>query len=162
MTFHQGRIMNIGQASSASGVSAKMIRYYESIDLVQPAGRSGNGYRTYGDNDVQVLRFIHQARTLGFPIEQIRRLLELRQNQDRASADVKAVAAQHIAELDAKIAELVEMRDALATLTQQCVGDQRPSCPILEGMSSGETRRVARSQQSCIANAGSSQVQIDA
>jgi MerR family transcriptional regulator, copper efflux regulator len=93
--------MNVGQASSASGVSAKMIRYYESIDLIQPAGRSGNGYRTYGENDVQVLRFIHQARTLGFPIERIRRLLSLQQNQERASADVKAVAAQHIAELDA-------------------------------------------------------------
>jgi Cu(I)-responsive transcriptional regulator len=143
--------MNIGQASSASGVSAKMIRYYESIDLVQPAGRSGNGYRTYGENDVQVLRFIHQSRTLGFPIEQIRRLLDLKQNQDRASADVKAVAAQHIAELDAKIAELVEMRDALAALTQQCVGDQQPSCPILEGIS-GEVRSLARPQQARAAN----------
>ncbi|WP_321850409.1 Cu(I)-responsive transcriptional regulator [Burkholderia diffusa] len=139
--------MNIGQASIASGVSTKMIRYYESIDLVHAAGRSGNGYRTYGENDLQILRFIRQARTLGFPIEQIRRLLALRQNQDRASADVKAVAAQHIAELDAKIAELLEMRDALAALTQQCVGDQRPSCPILEGMSSSDTLRLARSHE---------------
>ena len=140
--------MNIGQAAAASGVSAKMIRYYESIELVKSAGRSNNGYRTYGQHDIDALRFIHQARSLGFPIEQIRRLLALRQNQDRASADVKAVAEQHIAELDAKIAELVGMRDALTALAQQCVGDQRPSCPILEGMSSIDARELDRPQAS--------------
>lgn len=161
MSFHQGEIVNIGQASSASGVSAKMIRYYESIDLVQPAGRSGNGYRTYGHGDVSVLRFIHQARSLGFPIEQIRRLLALRRDEGRASADVKAVAAQHIAELDAKIAELVEMRDSLASLAEQCVGDTQSACPILEGMNSGSARQVPHAQ-TCLADTALQRAHDDA
>ncbi len=126
--------MNIGQAASASGVSAKMIRYYESIDLVQAVGRTEGGYRVYGRDDVQVLRFIHQARTLGFPIEQIRRLLALWQDRDRTSSEVKQIATQHVAELDARIAELVEMRGALAYLASHCAGDDRPACPILESM----------------------------
>ncbi len=130
--------MNIGQAASASGVSAKMIRYYESIGLVQIAGRTDSGYRIYAQDDVQVLRFIHQARTLGFPIEQIRRLLALWLDRDRASAEVKAIAAQHIADLDARIAELVEMRDKLAYLARHCAGDNRPACPILDEIGGGE------------------------
>lgn len=136
--------MNIGQAASASGVSAKMIRYYESIDLIQVAGRTEGGYRIYGTNDVHVLRFIHQARTLGFPVEQIRVLLALWQDQHRTSAEVKAIAAQHIAELDTRIAELVEMRDTLAHLARHCAGDQRPSCPILEEMGRGDGPKLAR------------------
>lgn len=136
--------MNIGQASSTSGVSAKMIRYYESIGLVQAVGRTDGGYRIYGRNDVRVLRFIHQARTLGFPIEQIRRLLALWQERDRASPEVKSIAAQHVAELDARIAELIEMRDALAFLARHCAGDQRPSCPILDAIGGRDMRRLAR------------------
>jgi Cu(I)-responsive transcriptional regulator len=119
-----------------------MIRYYESIDLVQAAGRTGSGYRIYGQDDVHVLRFIHQARMLGFPIEQIRRLLALWQDQARASTEVKAVALQHIAELDARIAELVEMRDTLVDLARHCAGDHRPSCPILDGLSRGDARKL--------------------
>jgi Cu(I)-responsive transcriptional regulator len=134
--------MNIGQAASASGVSAKMIRYYESIDLVQVAARSDSGYRTYGDSDVHLLRFIRQARTLGFPIEQIRQLLSLWQDQDRASAEVKAITKRHIGELDARIAELVVMRDTLSYLAQHCAGDSRPRCPILEGIDRADTRHV--------------------
>ncbi|QCP54954.1 Cu(I)-responsive transcriptional regulator [Trinickia violacea] len=136
--------MNIGQAASASGVSAKMIRYYESIDLIQVAGRSEGGYRIYGQDDVHVLRFIHQSRTLGFPIEQIRLLLALWRDQHRASAQVKAIAAQHIAELDTRIAELVEMRDTLAHLARHCAGDQRPSCPILDEIARGDGPKLAR------------------
>jgi MerR family copper efflux transcriptional regulator len=135
--------MNIGQAASASGVSAKMIRYYESIELVKVVGRTEGGYRIYGQNDVYVLRFIHRARTLGFPVEQIRRLLALWQDQDRTSAEVKAVAAQHIAELNARIAELVEMRDTLTTLARQCAGDDRPSCPILEEMGRADVEKLS-------------------
>ena len=138
--------MNIGQAATASGVSAKMIRYYESIDLVQVAGRTESGYRIYGEDDIHVLRFIHQARTLGFPIEQIRHLLALWQDQHRTSAEVKAIAAQHIAELDTRIAELVEMRDTLAYLARHCAGDHRPSCPILEEMSRADATRLSRRQ----------------
>ncbi|WP_407973391.1 Cu(I)-responsive transcriptional regulator (plasmid) [Burkholderia pyrrocinia] len=132
--------MNIGQAASASGVTAKMIRYYESIDLVQTASRSDSGYRIYGDDDVHVLRFIGQARTLGFSIEQIRQLLSLWLDQARASAEVKAIAAQHIAELNIRIEELVAMRDTLAHLAKHCAGDERPRCPILEGISRTDIR----------------------
>jgi Cu(I)-responsive transcriptional regulator len=134
--------MNIGQAASASGVSAKMIRYYESIDLVHVAARSGSGYRTYGDSDVHLLRFIRQARTLGFPIEQIRQLLSLWQDRARASAEVKAITTRHIGELDARIAELVVMRNTLSYLAQHCAGDSRPSCPILEGIGRADIRQV--------------------
>ncbi len=135
--------MNIGQAASASGVSAKMIRYYESIDLVEAAGRSDGGYRMYGETDIHVLRFIGQARTLGFSIEQIRQLLSLWQDQHRASAEVKAIATQHIRELDARIAELVMMRDTLTFLARHCAGNRRPRCPILEGISDPDTRQVS-------------------
>ncbi|RKF35731.1 Cu(I)-responsive transcriptional regulator [Paraburkholderia fungorum] len=134
--------MNIGQAASASGVTAKMIRYYETIDLVQAAGRTDGGYRIYGDNDIHVLRFIRQARMLGFSIEQIRQLLSLWENQDRASAEVKAIATQHIRELDTRIAELVVMRDTLTYLARHCAGDKRPRCPILEGISHPVTRQL--------------------
>ncbi len=134
--------MNIGQAASASGVSAKMIRYYESIDLVQVAVRSDGGYRTYGDSDVHVLRFIRQARTLGFPIEQIRQLLSLWQDRNRASAEVKAITTRHLHELDARIAELVVMRDTLSYLARHCSGDRRPHCPILEGIGRPDVRQT--------------------
>ncbi|MDB5789863.1 Cu(I)-responsive transcriptional regulator [Caballeronia mineralivorans] len=133
--------MNIGQAASASGVTAKMIRYYESIDLVEAAGRTDSGYRIYGDADVHVLRFIRQARTLGFPIEQIRQLLSLWLDQDRASAEVKTIAAHHISELNTRIAELVVMRDTLANLSRHCAGDKRPGCPILDGISGPDVRQ---------------------
>lgn len=133
--------MNIGQAASASGVSAKMIRYYERIGLAEPAGRTDSGYRIYGDNDVHVLRFIRQARTLGFPIGQIRQLLSLWMDQRRASAEVKAIARQHIGELNTRIEELVMMRDALADLAQHCAGDERPCCPILEEIGGPEVRQ---------------------
>lgn len=141
--------MNIGQAAAAAGVSAKMIRYYESIGLVGTAGRTDSGYRIYREDDVQVLRFIHQARTLGFPIEQIRQLLSLWQDRGRASAEVKAIAVQHIADLDARIAKLVEMRDKLAHLARHCAGDERPTCPILDGIG-GERQMVTSGK--CSAN----------
>ncbi|MFM0388414.1 Cu(I)-responsive transcriptional regulator [Paraburkholderia dipogonis] len=126
--------MNIGEAAKATGMSVKMIRYYESIDLVQPLGRAQSGYRIYKDSDVHVLRFIRQARALGFPIEHIRQLLALWRDEDRASSDVKAVALKHIAELNAQIAELTSMRDSLDQLAQQCAGDSRSNCAILQGI----------------------------
>ncbi len=126
--------MNIGEAARVTGMSVKMIRYYESIELIQPHGRSGSGYRIYKDGDVHVLRFIRQARALGFPIEHIRHLLALWRDEDRASSDVKAVALKHITELNAQIAELTSMRDSLEQLAQQCAGDSGSSCPILQGI----------------------------
>ena len=126
--------MNIGQAAKRSSVSAKTIRYYESIGLVAPASRTENGYRTYSENDVQTLRFIHHARSLGFSVKDVSMLLDLWRNQKRASADVKALAMAHVAAVDHKIAELRRMRDTLLDLTHRCHGDDRPDCPIIEGL----------------------------
>ena len=126
--------MNIGQAAKQSSVSAKTIRYYESIGLVAPASRTENGYRTYSENDVQTLRFIHHARSLGFSVKDVSMLLDLWRNQRRASADVKALAMAHVAAVDHKIAELRRMRDTLLDLTHRCHGDDRPDCPIIEGL----------------------------
>jgi len=134
--------MNIGQAAEASGVSAKMIRYYESIGLVPKAGRTEAGYRVYGEAEVHTLRFIKRARDLGLPIERIRLLVGLWQNKDRSSADVKRIATGHVAELRAKIAELTGMCDALEHLAAACHGDHRPECPILHDL---EGRGGARS-----------------
>lgn len=126
--------MNIGQAAQASGVTAKMIRYYESIGLMPPSPRSEAGYRRYGEQDLHLLRFIRQARRLGFGIDQIRQLLALWQDRDRSSAQVKALAQSHVDELNQRIGELVAMRDTLSHLAKHCHGDDRPDCPILEGI----------------------------
>lgn len=126
--------MNIGQAAANSGVTAKMIRHYESIGLITPGARTDAGYRTYGDNDLHTLRFVKRARSLGFSLEQIRDLLSLWQDKGRASADVKDLAQAHVAKLNQRIAELTEMRDTLRRLAQSCSGDQRPNCPILQGL----------------------------
>jgi MerR family copper efflux transcriptional regulator len=126
--------MNIGEAASASKVSAKMIRHYESIGLLKPARRTEAGYRLYGPQDVQVLQFIHRARALGFSLEQIRGLLALWQDQSRASADVRALARGHIEELNRKIAEMEAMRRTLEALAASCHGDARSDCPILDDL----------------------------
>jgi MerR family copper efflux transcriptional regulator len=126
--------MNIGQAAAATGISAKMIRYYESIALIPAGKRTDAGYRVYGDNDLHTLRFVKRARLLGFSLEQIRGLLSLWQNKERASADVKTIAMGHVAELNQRIAELTEMRDTLQTMASCCHGDQRPECPILQSL----------------------------
>ncbi len=128
--------MNIGQAAQRSGLSAKMIRYYESIGLLQPARRGDNGYRHYGAEDLQRLGFIKRARDLGFTLEEVGRLLQLWQDRQRSSADVKALALAHIDELNRKIAELVSLRDTLGQLVAHCQGDQRPDCPILDSLES--------------------------
>jgi Cu(I)-responsive transcriptional regulator len=126
--------MNIGEASAASGVSAKMIRYYESIGLIPAARRSENGYRVYGESDAHTLRFIHRARALGFPVARIAALLRLWQDKSRTSAEVKAIAEGHVAELQAKIDELQAMVRTLGHLAGSCHGDERPDCPILDDL----------------------------
>ena len=126
--------MNIGTAAKRSGVSAKTIRYYESVGLIPPASRADNGYRDYAANDVETLRFIKRSRSLGFSVETVAGLLDLWRNKSRASGDVKAVALKHITEVEQRIAELQSIRDTLKHLTQCCQGDDRPDCPILEGL----------------------------
>ena len=128
--------MNIGQTAKQSGLSAKMIRYYEAIGLLQPAGRSASGYRTYTTEDLHVLAFIKRSRDLGFSLAEVGKLLALWQDRERASADIKALAMTHIEELNRKIAELTTLRDSLMELTSNCHGDQRPDCPILRGLES--------------------------
>jgi Cu(I)-responsive transcriptional regulator len=130
--------MNIGQASEASGVSAKMIRYYESIGLVPAADRKQSGYRDYGSADVHRLRFIRRARDLNFSVEQIRDLLRLWSDRHRSSAEVKAIALQHVVELKERAKHLNEMANALKHLATACEGNSRPECPIIEGLEGGE------------------------
>ncbi len=127
--------MNIGQAAKASGLTAKMLRYYERIGLLAPAGRTDSGYRQYGAEDLRVLAFVRRSRELGFSLEEIRQLLSLWQDRQRASADVKALAKRHIAELDLKIAELTRLRSTLGELVSCCHGDASPECPILDTLS---------------------------
>jgi len=138
--------MNIGEAASASGVSAKMIRHYEDVGLLPPANRTASGYRQYSDKEVSTLRFIRHCRDLGFSLEQIGELLDLWQNRKRSSRQVKALAQAHIAELDAKLKELEEMRSTLEHLVHCCNGDDRPDCPIIESLASGSAtnRQSAR------------------
>jgi MerR family copper efflux transcriptional regulator len=124
--------MNIGQAANASGVSAKMIRYYESIGLIRAPLRTDSNYRVYREDEVHVLRFVKRARTLGFSVEETATLLGLWQDKSRASAEVKDIAIGHIAALETKIAELQSMVKTLKHLAHCCGGDNRPDCPILD------------------------------
>nr|WP_314583741.1 Cu(I)-responsive transcriptional regulator [uncultured Pseudomonas sp.] len=129
--------MNIGQAAKSSGLSAKMIRYYESIGLLQAANRTDSGYRLYSTNDLHTLAFIKRSRDLGFSLEEVGKLLTLWQDRARASADVKALAHKHIVELNQKIEELAGLRDTLQDLVEHCQGNDRPDCPILKDLESG-------------------------
>jgi len=129
--------MNIGQAAEASGVSAKMIRYYESIGLIPKTVRTEAGYRVYSDNDVHTLGFIRRARDLGFSVEQIGELVTLWRDRDRASTDVKRIALEHVDILERKARELQEMAATLRHLAKHCHGDERPECPIIEVLEGG-------------------------
>ncbi|WJH39367.1 Cu(I)-responsive transcriptional regulator [Aliirhizobium terrae] len=126
--------MNIGEASGASGVSAKMIRYYEQIGLIAPKGRTESNYRVYGEDEVHVLRFIKRARSLGFSLEETETLLKLWQDKSRTSAAVKDIATGHIADLERRITEMQSMVKTLKHLAHCCGGDNRPDCPILDDL----------------------------
>jgi MerR family copper efflux transcriptional regulator len=126
--------VNIGEAAQASGVSAKMIRYYEEIGLISPAARTGNNYRTYGEEQVHVLRFIKRARSLGFSLEETQALLKLWQDRSRESAAVKDIATTHIDDLERRIAEMQGMVKTLKHLAHCCGGNDRPDCPILDDL----------------------------
>jgi Cu(I)-responsive transcriptional regulator len=137
--------MNIGEAARASGVSAKMIRYYERIGLVGPARRGANGYRVYAEADVHTLAFVRRARRLGFSIGRIEQLLALWRDKARSSAEVKAIAQDHVEALQARIEELVAMRRTLDHLVSCCHGDDRPDCPILDDLAAPAPRADGRS-----------------
>jgi MerR family gold-responsive transcriptional activator of gol and ges genes len=126
--------MNIGELAKSSGVNAKMIRHYESIGVIPKPARTGSGYRRYSDNDVHILRFVKRARGLGFTMPEIKKLVGLWRNKQRASKEVKALALLHLKDLEQKIQELQEMADTLRDLAHACHGDSRPDCPILEGL----------------------------
>ena len=129
--------MNIGQASKASGVTTKMIRYYDEIGLVRPSARTDANYREYDEREINELRFIRRARSLGFSMPEITQLLSLWRDRGRPSREVKAIADRHLADLDARIAEMQAMADTLRHLSHCCAGDDRPDCPILEDLTDG-------------------------
>lgn len=135
--------MNIGEAAERSGIPSKTIRYYEDIGLVRPQ-RSGNGYRAFRDTDLHKLTFLGRARALGFSIEDCRTLLGLYEDDSRESAQVKAVAEEHLAEIDSKIVQLRAMRETLSDLVTACHGDDRPDCPILRDLSGTGLKPVAQ------------------
>jgi Cu(I)-responsive transcriptional regulator len=130
--------MNIGEASKATGISVKMLRYYEEIGLVRPALRTYSGYRVYSEKDIATLRFVRRARDLGFQVKQIGSLLDLWSDGSRASADVKALALGHVSELEARRRELDEMIATLEHLADHCQGNERPDCPILTTLGAKE------------------------
>ncbi len=126
--------MNIAEVAQRSGLPAKTIRYYEDIGLIRPL-RGDNGYRQFRDSDLHKLSFLARARSLGFSIEDCRTLLALYEDRSRASADVKAIARDHLTRIEGKIAELRAMQATLSDLVSACAGDARPDCPILNGLS---------------------------
>lgn len=141
--------VTIGEAAKATGVSAKMIRYYEETGLLPPADRTASGYRLYAENDLHTLRFVRRSRDLGFSVEDIAGLLALWQDRGRASAQVKALAVQHLTDLRRRIAELEAMARTLTSLADHCSGDSRPDCPILDDLAaehSPQTRSPRRTK----------------
>lgn len=129
--------MRIGIAARHSGVPARTIRYYESVGLLRPPRRDGSGYRDYGEAEVETLRFVCHARRLGFSVRDITDLLALWRDDDRASADVRRIAQAHVADIEERIGQLQAMRVTLLDLIHACHGDQRPECPILQGLVEG-------------------------
>jgi Cu(I)-responsive transcriptional regulator len=136
--------MNIGETAARTGLPAKTIRYYESIGLIEPAARTRSHYRKYGPDDVHTLVFLRRARSLGFTVEQCRELLALYRDGARASAHVRALAQQHLADIEAKLAELEAMKRVLAPLVADCRGDDGPSCPILDTLAEPHDTRSSR------------------
>ena len=129
--------MNIGQAAKATGISAKMIRYYEDTGLFGPVARTGSGYRIYSPRDIHTLGFIKRSRDMGFSVERIAELLQLWQDRSRHSADVKRMALEHVQVLEQRIAELQDMVRTVQSLANCCAGDDRPDCPILRDIETG-------------------------
>lgn len=137
--------MNIGEAAERSGVSAKMIRYYESVGLLPSAARRSNGYRDYGDQEVAVLQFVRRTRDLGFSLDEVGALLALWSDKKRPSREVKRLAEKHIGELESRIRDMRSVIGTLKELTRQCHGDERSECPILDDLAApARARRAPR------------------
>jgi Cu(I)-responsive transcriptional regulator len=136
--------MNIGEASDRSGVSAKMIRYYESVGLLPSASRRSNGYRDYGEQDVALLQFVRRTRDLGFSLEEVSALLALWSNKKRPSRDVKRMAEKHIADLEDRIREMRTVMKTLRDLAKTCHGDERSECPILDDLATPKPLKVTK------------------
>ncbi|MEM7221631.1 MAG: Cu(I)-responsive transcriptional regulator [Pseudomonadota bacterium] len=133
--------MRIGEVARRAQLPAKTIRYYEEAGLIQPAERAENGYRDYSEREVHTLRFIQRARSLGFSVEECRTLLSLYRDRERSSADVKALAHDHLRDIERKITELESLRAVLSDLVARCHGDHRPDCPILDDLAGAEEGR---------------------
>jgi MerR family copper efflux transcriptional regulator len=127
-------VMTIGEAAARSGLAPKTIRFYEESGIIKPVTRGENGYRGYSETEVQALRFIRRARTLGFSLKEVVGLLDLYRDNKRASRDVKRLALKHVAELDRKLAEMTAIRNTIVALVERCDGNDRPDCPILDGL----------------------------
>lgn len=145
--------MNIGQAAAASGVTPKMIRHYESLGLLPAVARTEAGYRQYDERVLHQLRFIRRARDLGFGLDEIADLLALWGNRARASAEVKALAARHVADLQQRIERMQAMQRTLHQLLHACHGDDRPDCPILDDLASGGAGAAGPAPDGCGASA---------
>jgi MerR family copper efflux transcriptional regulator len=126
----------IGDAAKATNLPTKTVRYYADINLVTPSGRSNNGYRLYSDKEINKLIFTRRARSFGFSVQECRELLDLYENRDRSSRDVKAIAVNRIKEIEEKLQELQSLHDELTHLSETCNGDDRPDCPIIRGLAS--------------------------
>jgi len=131
--------MNISMAAEQSGVSAKMIRYYESIGLIEAADRRDNGYRDYGDTEVAMLQFVRRTRDLGFSLDEVASLLALWRNRRRSSREVRRLAEKHLADIDARITDMRAVSRTLKRLVHACHGDDRPECPILDDFATPKT-----------------------
>ncbi len=139
--------LDIGRCARTTGVPAKTIRYYESIGLLAPPRRAQNGYRLYGEPEIETLRFVRRARDLGFSLDEIAKLLALWRDKNRASADVKAMALEHARALDERIEKLKAVRTTILALAERCHGDRRPDCPILADIASGAERKSPRAKK---------------
>ena len=133
--------MKIGKAAQHAGLSVKTVRYYADIDLVRPAIDTATGYRDYTDDDIARLQFVGKARRFDFSVSECRELLNLYQDKERSISEVKMLTVEKINEIDAKLAELQELKDQLNHLVQQCSGDERPDCPILDALSAQNIKR---------------------
>jgi Cu(I)-responsive transcriptional regulator len=129
--------MNIGEISKKAELPTKTVRYYADVGLVKPTGRSASGYRVYDDKALRKLIFVRRSRAMGFSIEECRKLLDLYEDQTRASSDVRKIAKHHLVEIEAKLTELKKLQEELSMLVNTCSGDTRPDCPILDALERG-------------------------